>query len=56
VADLRARLLGWIARIEGKSPKIIATADQWPRQMRLDYRALAEEYASDKSMGMPPGD
>lgn len=56
IDDLRARLLGWIARIEGKTPEIVAAPDQWPRQMRLNHRILAEEYAADKSMGMSPGD
>lgn len=56
VADLRARLLGWIDRIEGKQPEIIPAPMQWPRQMRLSHRELAQEYFSDTTMGMAPGD
>lgn len=56
VTDLRSRLLGWIDRIEGKQPTIELAPEQWPRQMRLSHRFLAEEYAADTNMGMAPGD
>lgn len=55
VADLRARLLDWIRRIEGVRPEIVPAPAQWARQLRLDKRSLMQEYARDSRLGMDPG-
>lgn len=54
-ADLRARLLGWIERIEGEVPEILPAPPRWSRQLRLDKRSLMHEYAGDTRLGMDPG-
>ncbi len=55
-ADLRARLLAWIDRIEGGPPPEIVPAPPRPsRQHRLDKRTLRDEYARDTRLGMDPG-
>lgn len=54
-AELRARLLGWIERIEGTTPEITPAPRRGGRQLRLDKRMLKDEYARDTKLGMEPG-
>lgn len=44
VADLRARLLNWIGRIEGESPRIVDHPAMYQRQHRLTARELLDDY------------
>ncbi|MFC3527937.1 sulfatase-like hydrolase/transferase [Paracoccus mangrovi] len=53
---LKARLLDWIARIEGETPEITDAPPTFQRQHRPHYSDLRREYQADTSMGMNPGD
>jgi hypothetical protein len=56
-ADLRARLLRWIARIEdGQVPEIVPAPERASRQYRAIPRMLKDEYERDSRLGMNPGD
>ncbi len=56
-ADLHARLLRWIARIEdGQVPEIVRAPKRASRQYRTIPRILKDEYQRDSRLGMNPGD
>lgn len=44
VADLKTRLLAWIARIENRAPTVIAHPETDQRQHRLHHRDLLDDY------------
>jgi len=56
-ADLRVRLLRWIARIEdGQVPEIVPAPERASRQYRAIPRMLKDEYQRYSRLGMSPGD